>query len=61
MSAKNEFDPYDFLSGVAFAPNLIGPTLSSISPFTLPTGPTGLMGPTGSSPQSAFRAVNTYF
>lgn len=45
MNEKNEF-----LSGAAFDPNLLGPTLPPIPPFTLPTGPTGstgLTGPTG--------------
>lgn len=30
-------------------PNLIGPTLPSIPPFTFPTGPTGITGPTGAT------------
>lgn len=47
MNEKNEF-----LNGVAFDPNLLGPTLPPIPPFTLPTGPTGptgigITGPTG--------------
>ncbi|WHY30912.1 exosporium leader peptide-containing protein [Bacillus wiedmannii] len=42
MNEKNEF-----LSGAAFNPNLLGPTLPPIPPFTLPTGPTGSTGPTG--------------
>lgn len=42
MNEKNEF-----LSGAAFDPNLLGPTLPPIPPFTLPTGPTGSTGPTG--------------
>ncbi|PEL97655.1 hypothetical protein CN604_18480 [Bacillus wiedmannii] len=45
MNEKNEF-----LSGAAFDPNLLGPTLPPIPPFTLPTGPTGptgITGPTG--------------
>jgi exosporium-targeted protein len=37
------------LGGVAFDPNLLGPTLPPISSFTLPTGPTGSIGPTGST------------
>ncbi|WP_262984119.1 exosporium leader peptide-containing protein [Bacillus thuringiensis] len=36
-----------FLNGVAFDPNLLGPTLPPIPPFTLPTGATGPTGPTG--------------
>ncbi|MEK4412606.1 exosporium leader peptide-containing protein [Bacillus sp. FSL L8-0642] len=42
MNEKSEF-----LSGSAFDPNLIGPTLPPIPPFTLPTGATGPTGPTG--------------
>ncbi|MGN4256917.1 exosporium leader peptide-containing protein [Bacillus cereus group sp. MYBKT14-1] len=42
MNEKNEF-----LSGSAFDPNLLGPTLPPIPPFTLPTGATGPTGPTG--------------
>ncbi|MGZ7151925.1 exosporium leader peptide-containing protein [Bacillus sp. BC08] len=42
MNEKNEF-----LSAIAFDPNLLGPTLPPIPPFTLPTGPTGSTGPTG--------------
>lgn len=42
MNEENEF-----LSGAAFDPNLLGPTLPPIPPFTLPTGPTGSTGPTG--------------
>lgn len=38
------------LHGAAVDPSLIGPTLPSIPPFTLPTGPTGQTGPTGPSP-----------
>ncbi|QEL82553.1 exosporium leader peptide-containing protein (plasmid) [Bacillus sp. JAS24-2] len=37
------------MGGVAFDPNLLGPTLPPISSFTLPTGPTGSIGPTGST------------
>ncbi|HDR8476096.1 TPA: exosporium leader peptide-containing protein [Bacillus cereus] len=42
MNEKNEF-----LSGAAFDPNLLGPTLPPIPVFTLPTGPTGPTGITG--------------
>lgn len=48
MNEKNEF-----LSGAAFNPNLLEPTLPPIPTFTLPTGPigptgsTGVTGPTG--------------
>ncbi|WP_144474077.1 exosporium leader peptide-containing protein [Bacillus tropicus] len=42
MNEKNEF-----LSGAAFDPNLLGPTLPPIPAFTLPTGPTGPTGITG--------------
>jgi len=42
MNEKNEF-----LSGAAFDPNLLGPTLPPIPAFTLPTGPTGPTGSTG--------------
>lgn len=42
MNKKNEF-----LSGAAFDPNLLGPTLPPIPAFTLPTGPTGPTGSTG--------------
>ncbi|MCU4969317.1 exosporium leader peptide [Bacillus toyonensis] len=42
MNEKNEF-----VSGAAFDPNLLGPTLPPIPPFTLPTGPTGPTGFTG--------------
>ncbi|PGM96024.1 exosporium leader peptide-containing protein [Bacillus cereus] len=41
----------DFLSSAAINPNLVGPTLPPIPPFTLPTGPTGI--------ESAFRAIKT--
>ncbi|MEI4650195.1 exosporium leader peptide-containing protein [Bacillus cereus] len=42
MNEENEF-----LSGAAFEPNLLGPTLPPIPAFTLPTGPTGPTGITG--------------
>ncbi|WP_301290797.1 exosporium leader peptide-containing protein [Bacillus sp. 1813sda1] len=42
MNEENEF-----LSGAAFDPNLLGPTLPPIPAFTLPTGPTGPTDPTG--------------
>lgn len=42
MNEENEF-----LSGAAFDPNLLGPTLPPIPAFTLPTGPTGPTGITG--------------
>lgn len=42
MNEENEF-----LSGAAFNPNLLGPTLPPIPSFTLPTGATGPTGPTG--------------
>ncbi|OPD41742.1 YncE family protein [Bacillus thuringiensis] len=45
MSEENEFESHEILSGSAFDPNLIGPTLLPIPPFTVPTGSTG---PTGS-------------
>ncbi|WP_276570647.1 MULTISPECIES: exosporium leader peptide-containing protein [Bacillus cereus group] len=41
-----------FLRGAAFDSNLLGPTLSPIPPFTLPTGPTG---PTGVTPVFGIR------
>ncbi|MFJ7819811.1 exosporium leader peptide-containing protein [Bacillus toyonensis] len=44
MNEENEF-----LSGAAFNPNLLGPTLPPIPPFTLPTGATGPTGITGST------------
>ncbi|MGN5653427.1 exosporium leader peptide-containing protein [Bacillus sp. Brlt_9] len=40
-------DENEFLSGAAFNPNLLGPTLPPIPAFTLPTGPTGPTGNTG--------------
>lgn len=40
-------DENEFLSGAAFDPNLLGPTLPPIPAFTLPTGPTGPTGITG--------------
>ncbi|MHC2836282.1 exosporium leader peptide-containing protein [Bacillus sp. F9_6S_D1_P_5] len=40
-------DENEFLSGAAFDPNLLGPTLPPIPAFTLPTGPTGPTGNTG--------------
>ncbi|AJH80269.1 exosporium leader peptide-containing protein (plasmid) [Bacillus thuringiensis] len=40
-------DENEFLSGAAFDPNLLGPTLPPIPAFTLPTGPTGPTGSTG--------------
>ncbi|MGG0079697.1 Uncharacterized protein BCZB5J_03713 [Bacillus cereus] len=42
-------DENEFLSGAAFDPNLLGPTLPPIPPFTLPTGPTGITGATGAT------------
>ncbi|MGH0567680.1 exosporium leader peptide-containing protein [Bacillus cereus] len=42
MNGKNEV-----LSGAAFDPNLLGPTLTPTPLFTLPTGPTGITGVTG--------------
>lgn len=42
----------EFLSGAAFDPNLLGPTLPPIWAFTLHTGPTGIdgvAGPTGAT------------
>ncbi|MGE6501835.1 exosporium leader peptide-containing protein [Bacillus wiedmannii] len=39
----------EVLQANALDPNLIGPTLPSIPPFTLPTGSTGATGPTGST------------
>ncbi|MFJ1106816.1 MULTISPECIES: exosporium leader peptide-containing protein [Bacillus] len=42
MNEENEF-----LSGAAFDPNLLGPTLPPIPAFTLPTGSTGPTGITG--------------
>ncbi|MCQ6545617.1 exosporium leader peptide-containing protein [Bacillus wiedmannii] len=42
-------DENEFLSGAAFDPNLLGPTLPPIPPFTLPTGPTGPTGITGAT------------
>ncbi|WP_422118202.1 exosporium leader peptide-containing protein (plasmid) [Bacillus thuringiensis] len=42
MNEENEF-----LSGAAFDPNFLGPTLPPIPAFTLPTGPTGPTGITG--------------
>ncbi|PEM36672.1 exosporium leader peptide-containing protein, partial [Bacillus toyonensis] len=41
INKENEFNEVDFLSAHAFDPNLVGPTLPPIPPFTLPTGPTG--------------------
>ncbi|PFL68590.1 collagen-like exosporium glycoprotein BetA [Bacillus anthracis] len=42
-------EEYIILHGTALEPNLIGPTLPPIPPFTFPTGPTGIgiTGPTG--------------
>ncbi|MCU0096714.1 exosporium leader peptide-containing protein [Bacillus sp. OR9] len=31
----------DFLFSSSINPNLVGPTLPPVPPFTLPTGPTG--------------------
>ena len=42
-------EEYSILHGPALEPNLIGPTLPSIPPFTFPTGPTGITGPTGAT------------
>ncbi|WP_144616256.1 exosporium leader peptide-containing protein [Bacillus cereus] len=42
MNEENEF-----LSGAAFDPNLLGPTLPPIPALTLPAGPTGPTGSTG--------------
>ncbi|PEL42702.1 exosporium leader peptide [Bacillus toyonensis] len=39
--------PDELLSATVLDPNLIGPTLPPIPPFTLPTGTTGPTGPTG--------------
>ncbi len=41
-------EEYNILHGTALEPNLIGPTLPSIPPFTLPTG-IGITGPTGAT------------
>ncbi|MRS24710.1 exosporium leader peptide-containing protein [Bacillus sp. RIT694] len=49
MNKENEF-----LIGAAFDPNLLGPTLPPIPPFTLPTGPTGSTGPTGITGPTGF-------
>ena len=40
-------EQYIILHGPALEPNLIGPTLPPIPPFTFPNGPTGITGPTG--------------
>ncbi|TKH29624.1 exosporium leader peptide-containing protein, partial [Bacillus cereus] len=37
----------ELLSSTLINPDLLGPTLPAIPPFTLPTGPTGNTGPTG--------------
>ncbi|MEH7029734.1 exosporium leader peptide-containing protein, partial [Bacillus wiedmannii] len=37
----------EFLSSTSINPDLLGPTLPAIPPFTLPTGPTGPTGGTG--------------
>ncbi|MCU5107449.1 exosporium leader peptide-containing protein [Bacillus cereus] len=44
-------EEYIILHGTALEPNLIGPTLPPIPPFTFPTGPTGIgiTGPTGAT------------
>ena len=47
MSEKNEFESHEILYGSAFDPNLIGPTLLPIPPFTFPTGSTRSTGPNG--------------
>ncbi|WP_144502574.1 exosporium leader peptide-containing protein [Bacillus thuringiensis] len=52
-------EKHRFLSGVAFDPNLLGPTLPPISSFTLPTGPTGPTGLTGIGVTPAFGMLNT--
>ncbi len=39
---SNGLNPDESLSASAFDPNLVGPTLPPIPPFTLPTGPTGI-------------------
>ncbi|MGG1345077.1 exosporium leader peptide-containing protein, partial [Bacillus toyonensis] len=44
---SNRLNQNAFISATAFDPNLIGPTFSSIPPYTLPTGATGSTGPTG--------------
>ncbi|PFH95359.1 bclA protein, partial [Bacillus thuringiensis] len=46
----NEQKKWEGIQAAAFNPNLVGPTLPAIPPFTFPTGPvgpTGLTGPTG--------------
>ncbi|HHT7187467.1 TPA: BclA C-terminal domain-containing protein [Bacillus cereus] len=50
MSNNNHSDGLnsdESLSAGAFDPNLVGPTLPPVPPFTLPIGPTGPTGPTG--------------
>lgn len=37
----------ELLSSALINPDLLGPTLPAIPPFTLPTGPTGPTGSTG--------------
>ncbi|MGF2716788.1 exosporium leader peptide-containing protein, partial [Bacillus cereus] len=46
---QNEKKKWEGIQAAAFDPNLVGPTLSSIPPFTFPTGATGPTGPTGAT------------
>ncbi|MGF9855048.1 exosporium leader peptide-containing protein [Bacillus paramobilis] len=42
----NEQKKWEGIQAAAFHPNLVGPTLPAIPPFTFPTGP---VGPTGTT------------
>ncbi|TKH72638.1 exosporium leader peptide-containing protein, partial [Bacillus cereus] len=46
---QNEQKKWEGIQAEAFNPNLVGPTLPSIPPFTFPTGPVGPTGPTGAT------------
>ncbi|MEK4928197.1 exosporium leader peptide-containing protein [Bacillus sp. FSL K6-1338] len=50
-------EEYNTLHGPALEPNLIGPTLPSIPPFTFPTGPTGPTGITGPTGATGFTGI----
>lgn len=46
---QNEKKKWEGIQAAAFDPNLVGPTLSSIPPFTFPTGATGPTAATGTT------------
>ncbi|PGO31726.1 cell surface glycoprotein [Bacillus cereus] len=49
FNKQNEQKKWEGIQAAAFNPNLVGPTLPSIPPFTFPTGPVGPTGPTGTT------------